>query len=120
MAGADGVAVAGFAMDLAAGVLGDGVIADEADAPLGPEVPQDEPCQEGGQGQAGPLGQGEDAVVAGGVAFGEARDGTQQVRDRAPAGREDGSHAQELGTDEGGSGGEGGLEQGEHRQGLAG
>ena len=115
VAGADRVAVAGLAMDLPAGVLGDGVVADQADAALGPEVPEDEAGQEGGQGQAGPLGQGEDAVVAGGVAFGEAGDGAQQVADGASAGGEDGGHAQQLGADEGG-GGEGRAKEGEHGQ----
>jgi hypothetical protein len=116
VAGADRVAVPGLAVDFATGMLGDRVIADQADPALGPEVPEEEAGQEGGQGQAGPRGQGEDAVVAGGSAVGQAGDGAQQVADGAAAGGDDGGHAQELGADEGGGRGEGGREQGEHGQ----
>ncbi len=79
--GTDGVAVACLAVDLATGVFGDGVITGQADTPLGPEGADEEARQEGGQSQAGPLGQGEDAVVAGRVALGQAGDGAQQVGD---------------------------------------
>jgi len=111
--------MASLAKDLPAGVFRDGVITNQADASLGPEVPEDKPCQ-GGQRQAGPLGQGEDAVIAGGVALGEPSDRTQQVGDRTSARGEDGSYAEELSTNEGHRRAEGRLEQGEHRQRLAG
>jgi hypothetical protein len=101
-------------------MLGDGVIADEAHTALRPEVPQDKAGQQRGEGQAGPLGQGEHAVVAGRVARGEAGDGAEQVGNGAPAGGQDGGHAQQFGADEGGSRGKGRLEQREHGQGLVG
>jgi hypothetical protein len=99
-------------------VLGDGVVADDADAPLGPEVPDDEAGQDGRQGQGGPLSQGEDTVVAGRVAIGQLGDGAEQVGHGAPAGGQDGGDAQQPGAGKGG-GAEGGAKQGEERQFLA-
>ena len=52
MAGADGIAVACLAVNLASGMFGEGVIADEADAALGPEVSDKKADQKGGQVQA--------------------------------------------------------------------
>ncbi|HLJ95564.1 MAG TPA: hypothetical protein VKU02_20470 [Gemmataceae bacterium] len=78
-----------FAIHLAAGVLGDRVIADQADTALGPEVADHEAGKDGGQRQARPLGQGEDAAITGRVALGQACDGAQQVGDGTPDGRED-------------------------------
>jgi hypothetical protein len=62
------LAVAGLAVDLAAGVLGDRVVADQGDGARGHEVAQEEAGEQGGQGQAGPLGLRQHAVVAGGGA----------------------------------------------------
>lgn len=89
--------MAGFAVDLPARMLGDGVIADEADTALRPEMLEDEVCQQTRQGQAGPLSQGQDAMIAGRVAFRQAGDAAQQVGDGAPAGGEDGGRAPGIG-----------------------
>src|SRR5262249_23743993 len=115
VAGADRVAVAGLAVDLPAGGLGDGVIADQADPPLGPEGLGREAAQDGGQGQGGPPGQRQHPVVAGRVALGQVGDGAEQVGHGAPAVGNDGGDTQQLRAGEGG-GGEGGAKEGEQGQ----
>src|SRR5262249_4244894 len=85
----------------------------------GPEVADQEAAKQAGQAQAGPLGGGEDAVVAGGGALGQPLDGAQQVADGAAAGGPGGGHGQPLRPLERGAGG-GGGEQGEDGQGVGG
>ena len=78
MAGAHRVAMPRLAVDLLAAMLGNGVVADQADDAAGPEVADHEAAEQAGQEQAGPLGGGEDAVVAGGVTVGQI--GDRQVK----------------------------------------
>ena len=112
--GADGVPVAGLAVNFPAGVFGDGVIADQANTSLGPEVLENEAGEDRRQGQAGPLGQGENAVVTGGVAFGQISDRAQQVGQGASAMSEEGGDAQQLVAYEG-SGVKGRAKKGKQR-----
>ncbi len=119
VAGTHGVAVTRLAVDLASGVLGDGVVADKRDGASGPEAKQEEAGQRGGQSQAGPVSLGQDAVVTGVSARGEVSERAQQVGDGASSGGENGSDGQQLHALKGGRV-ESGGEQGEDRQGLCG
>jgi len=87
---ADRVAVAALAVDLRAAVLIDGIVAGQRDGLAGGDAAKDGAGQGVGQGPGGPLPPGEDAVVAGGMAGGQAAGGAKQVGDGAPAGVQDG------------------------------
>jgi hypothetical protein len=76
-------------------------------------------CQEGGQLQAGPLGLGQDAVVAGGGPVGKVADDAEKVADGAAAGAEDRRHRQQLSPWKNGRG-EGRGKEGKDRQGVGG
>jgi hypothetical protein len=90
---ADRVAVAALAVDLLAAVLVDGIVADQRDGLVRGEAAEEEAGQGAGQGPWGPSSSGEDAVVAGGMAGGQAAGSAEQVGDGAPAGVQDsGSH----------------------------
>jgi len=88
VAGADRVAVAGLAIDLAAAVLTDGIVADQGDRPGGEQAPQEEACEQAGEAEAGPAGSGEDAPEATSIAPGEGPRGAQEVGDGVAAGGE--------------------------------
>src|SRR5579875_1380649 len=95
VAGADRVAVPCLAVDLAAGVAVDGVVADQDHRPLGGEPAEDEARQGAAQPQARPGGAAEEALVVGAVAGGQSPEGTPEVVDGAPPGGEDGRDQQE-------------------------
>jgi hypothetical protein len=80
--------------------------------------PGDHEAREGApEGEAGPLGPGQDPAVRGDVARGEVPEGAQDAGHRAPAGRQErrGEQSVEAG---GGRGGELGGEQRQQRGGL--
>src|SRR5262245_4226839 len=56
VAGADRVTVSGLAVNLAAPVLTDGIVADEGDGPGRDQMPQEEARQQAGKVKAGPAG----------------------------------------------------------------
>ncbi len=92
--GTDGVAVTPFAVDLGAGVFGDGIVADDLDRALG-----NKPSQDGGdvpacQPASGPPAEGENAVITAGVARGQGAQAAEQVGDGASAHGEDGGQGQ--------------------------
>lgn len=116
VAGPHRVAVAALAVHLLAPVRADRVVADEQNRPGGPELPDDEPGQQRGEAKAGPLGLGEDLVVAGGSPVAEPADETEEVADGAAAGAEDAGDGQQSGAGEDG-GGEGGANR--ERMGMA-
>ena len=89
------VAVAALAIDLGATVLVDGIVAGQIDRPVGDPTIEDEAGQDAGQGEGGPASFGEDAVEAGGVAFGQSGGGAEEVGDGAAAGGQDGGDEQE-------------------------
>lgn len=93
MGGADGIAVACFAIDLFVLVAIDGVIADEGKGAIGEKMAHDESCQQAGELKSGPGSGGEDALVAGLVAPTEGAECSQEVGDGASSGGEQsGSH----------------------------
>ena len=89
------VAMAALAVDLGAAVLVDGVVAGQADGPVGDPTVEDEPGQDPRQLQGGPAASGEDAVIAGGVSGGQIGGGAEEVGDGAAAGGEDGGDEQD-------------------------
>jgi len=84
--GADGVAVAGLAVDVLAPVAIGGAVADQHGRAGREQVVQQEARQRQPQAEAGPGGGGEDAPVGGGVAVGQGAEGAQQVGGGAAAG----------------------------------
>ena len=87
--------MAGFAVDLGAAMLVDGIVAGQEDRAVGPIMIEDELRQEPGQLEGGPGSFREDAVIAGGISRSQARDGAEEVGDGAPAGGQDGGHEQD-------------------------
>src|SRR5205085_11181530 len=68
VAGAHGVAVAAFAVDLVAGVLIDGVIGGQVNRAGGNEVIEDPAGEAAAQAEKGPAAAGEEAVLTGRIA----------------------------------------------------
>jgi hypothetical protein len=93
--GADGVAMAALAVDVGAGVLGDGVVASQRDGAFGRESGEDRVCEPARQRPEGPAIPGEDAVVAGGVPGCEGAEGPHQVGDGTPAQGQDGGEGEQ-------------------------
>ena len=89
------VAMTALAIDFGAAALVDGIVASQIDRPVGDPMIEDESGQEAGQDESGPASFGEDAVKTGGVAFGQAGGGPEQVGDGAAAGGEDGGQEQD-------------------------
>jgi hypothetical protein len=96
MAGTHRVAVAGFAVDLAAGMAFHRVVTDDGNGAVGDEAAEDQAGQEAGQLQARPVGRRENALVTGAVAVAQGARGTEQVGDGAPSGCQDRSGEEEL------------------------
>ena len=117
VAGANRVAMAGLAIDLAAGVTLDGIVADQGHATGRDQVAQNEAAQQATEVEAGPGSRGEDALVGGAVAGSQAADGAQEVGHGAPTGGEDGGDEQELEPSER-RGGEGWRQGQQQRCGL--
>ena len=84
-----------LAIDLGAAVLVDGIVAGQEDGPVGDPMIEDEAGQDARQGEGGPAPFGEDAVKAGGVAFGQAGGGAEEVGDGAAAGRQQSGEEQD-------------------------
>jgi hypothetical protein len=80
------------------------VVADQHHRAVGRELAQHQAAEGAGQGQAGPAGGGEDALVAGAVARRQAAEGAQVVGDGAPAGSEQRRESQQGEAVEGGGG----------------
>jgi len=119
VAAAHGVAVTGFAVDLLARMLGDGIVTNKQDGACGVETLEEESQQEVRQLQARPVRLGEDAVVTGRSPSDTTSNGTQEVTDSASAGGEDSGNGKEMDASEDGTG-EGSLEEGEDRQSVVG
>jgi hypothetical protein len=98
--GADGVAVAGLAVDLLARVGLGGVVNDQEDRAAGEELPDEVAGQGESQSEGGPLRGREESLVAGAVPAGEASEGPTEVGDRAPPGGQDRRDEDELEADQ--------------------
>ena len=110
--------MATLAVDLVAGMLGDGVVGGEENGAITDEVIEDPTGQGATEGTKGPASGGEDAVVGGGVARGEGAEGAQEVGDGGGADGEDGGDSQKRETEESGLGERGGEEGEEGAEGV--
>src|SRR5689334_214279 len=90
MGRADGVAMAGLAIDLLPLVAVNGVVADEGDGSIGDEMVEEESRQSTAQFEAGPAGIREDALEAGAVSGRQSAECPQEVGDGASAAGKDG------------------------------
>ena len=119
MAGSDRVTMAGLAVDLAAGVAVDRVVADQDDRLIGGDQGHHEPRELASQPECGPSGTGEDPLVGGAMPPADRRGGAKDVGDGTPAGGEDG-RAEQGDEPMGRRLGEDRREGIEHRLGLGG
>ena len=87
--------MAPLAVDLGAAMLVNGIVAGQADRPVGGPTSEDQAGQEPRQSQGGPAALGQDAVIAGGVARGQLGGGAEEVGNGAAAGGEDGGDEQD-------------------------
>ena len=95
VSGADRVAMATLAVDMRAGMLGDGIVPGQEDRSTRREAGQDRRYVAACQGRERPAVAGEDPVITAGMSGSQGAEDTEQVGDRPPAQSEDGGQGQE-------------------------
>src|SRR5439155_24166148 len=95
MAGANGVAVATFAVDLVAGVLIDGVIGGQISRASRDEASENPASEAAAQSEHRPTAAGEEAMKTGRITRSQQADGAQDVSDGVAANGQDSGDQQE-------------------------